>query len=64
MADKKPLKRESGKTKQFDSTDTVPTANLGTGTANSGSALFGDQTYKTIPTLGLSIAIKQSNFIN
>lgn len=35
---------------------TVPTARLGTGTANSTTALFGDQTYKTVRCLMVYVA--------
>ena len=47
MADQKPLKRVSGKTKQFISTDTVPKSNLGTGSGSTGTLfLADDQTWK------------------
>lgn len=48
MANQKPIKLSSGKLKQFISTDTIPTNNLGTGTANDKTYLAGDQTYKQI----------------
>ena len=36
----------------------VPTANLGSGTASSGTVLFGDQTFKTAPSGGLKFISK------
>ena len=47
MANQKPLKFTSGKFNQFATADTIPTANLGTGTADATKYLGGDQTWKT-----------------
>lgn len=48
MADAKPLKvGSSGFPTEMGGTDTVPTAQLGSGTANSGTFLRGDQTWAT-----------------
>lgn len=49
MANATPLKIALGKLKQFLSTDTIPTNNLGTGTVNNTVFLRGDQTW-AIPT--------------
>lgn len=42
-------------------TNRVPTARLGTGTANSSSFLRGDQSWATIPPSSLSVAAVQTN---
>lgn len=49
MANAVPLKLASGKLKQFGATDTIPTGNLGTGSASANTVLFGDQSYKEMP---------------
>lgn len=48
MANAKPFKNASGKVKEFASTDTIPTNNLATGTANSTTYLRGDQTWAVV----------------
>lgn len=57
MANFKPMKWVAGKLKQFSATDTVPTNNLGSGTANASTYLSGDQTYKSIQA---EVLIKES----
>jgi hypothetical protein len=46
MADKLPLKIAAGQQAQFAATDTVPTANLGTGSASATTFLRGDQSWQ------------------
>lgn len=55
MADKKPFKDNSGVLTEFGAADTIPTSNLGTGTANASSFLRGDQTWQAVSGAGLNI---------
>lgn len=58
--EKKPLKRESGKTKQFISTDTIPISNLASGTPD-GTKFVRDDNTLQVPALTANGALVYSN---
>lgn len=63
MANAKPLKLSAGKIKQFASTDTVPIANLATGTPT-GTKFIRDDGVLAVPAGGSGVSIGLSIILN
>lgn len=63
MASAKPLKLSGGKVKQFGSTDTIPIANLATGTPD-GNKFIRDDGVLAVPSGGSGTSIGLSIILN